>query len=193
VLVIGSGEDPYRARFPSARNYIRLDIENVPGKVDVVADAAALPFAENAFDCVIATEVLEYVFQPARFVQEVYRVLGSGGTTVITVPFIFNYHNDYWRPTKRALLELFQSFVAVSVQAQGNRFVTIWDLITTSFWPHSIFLPLRIFSNLLYLIPARLVSGDISSSAPTGFAVTARKARAGDQRIGHVVEHSTEP
>ena len=176
VLVIGVGEDPYRSLFPDATLYVRLDIEHVPGAVDVVADAIELPFSDASFACVVATEVLEYTLRPENFVQEVYRTLIPGGLAVITVPFMFNYHYDYWRPTKRALLELFRGYSQVSVLAQGNRLATIWDLITTSFWPRPIFTPLRIFSNLLYLLPATFVCGDTESSAPTGFGITAWKA-----------------
>lgn len=175
VLVIGAADDPYRSCFPNAERYVRLDIENLRRKIDVIADAIALPFPEQCFECVIATEVLEYIFEPQKFVNEMHRVLRLNGSVVLTVPFAFNYHNDYWRPTKRALHELFINYSAASVRAQGNRLFTIWDLITTSFWPHSVLVPLRIFSNLLYIIPARLVCADTKSSAPTGHLVFARK------------------
>jgi len=175
VLVLGAGDDPYRSCFPNARLYVRLDIEYVSGKSDVIADAVALPFSEQSFECVLATEVLEYVFQPQRLADEVHRVLRPNGTAILTVPFLFNYHNDYWRPTKRALQDLFREYSAVSVRAQGNRLLTIWDLITTSFWPHPVFMPFRIFSNVLYLLPGRLIYADSNSSAPTGYLVVARK------------------
>src|SRR2546430_11855384 len=50
---------PYRRRLPHAQTYVRVDLVRRPGRTDVVADAAALPFADASFECVVATEVLE--------------------------------------------------------------------------------------------------------------------------------------
>ncbi len=175
VLVIGAGGDPYRQYFPGAHRYIRLDIACLDGNIDLLADAVALPFLASCFDCVIATEVLEYVRQPVMFVAEIHRVLCEGGLSVVTVPFLFNSHLDYWRPTVIALRELFARFSSVAVKAQGTRVLTIWDLITTSFWPWPVLMPLRIFSNLLYLLPNRVICRDSKSSAPGGYIILARR------------------
>jgi SAM-dependent methyltransferase len=45
---------------------------------------SALP--DNAFDCVVATEVLEHVEEDSKFVQQVHRVLRNGGTFLMTTP-----------------------------------------------------------------------------------------------------------
>jgi SAM-dependent methyltransferase len=41
----------------------------------VVADAFALPFADGTFDCVVSSEVIEHVPDPAAFLKELLRVL----------------------------------------------------------------------------------------------------------------------
>ncbi len=174
VLVIGAGDDPYRQCFPRAQLYVRVDIEN-SGRTDVVADAVKLPFPERSFEYILATEILEYITNPPALIEEIYRLLEPAGTVILTVPFLFNYHYDFWRPTKRGLESLFVRFADLSILSQGNRILTIWDLITTSFWPRSILAPLRMGSLLLYLLPRQWVSGNSASSAPTGFFVTARK------------------
>jgi SAM-dependent methyltransferase len=175
ILVIGAGDDPYRPVARRAQLYVRVDIDYAPGKSDVLADGIALPFGGSSFHSVISTEVLEYVCDAQRFVDEIYRVLRPGGNAIVTVPFLFNFHNDYWRPTKRALEQLFRAYSSVSICAQGNRLLTIWDLITTTRWPRPVLMPLRVFSNVLYMVPARVICGEHGSSAPTGFFVTATK------------------
>lgn len=179
VLVVGAGDDPYRHLFPSARTYVRSDLVRQAGvegnSTDVVSDGMALPFRDGSFQCTVATEVLEYVQRPQDFAAELRRVLSDEGFAVITVPFVFQDHDDYWRPTKRSLAELFRGYGSVEVSAQGNRFHTMIDLLTTSFSPWPILFPLRVFSNLLLLAPSRRAPKGSTSTAPSGFVVVARK------------------
>jgi SAM-dependent methyltransferase len=175
VLVVGAGHDPYHHLFPSARSYVRSDLAPQTGSTDVVGDGMALPFRDGSFQCALATEVLEYVPRPQDFVAELRRVLSDEGFAVITVPFVFHEHGDHWRPTKRALGELFREYSSVDIRAQGNRFHTMIDLLTTAFSPHPVLLPLRVFSNLLLLLPRGLVARSSTSTAPSGFLVIARK------------------
>ncbi|MBN3037410.1 MAG: class I SAM-dependent methyltransferase, partial [Candidatus Diapherotrites archaeon] len=50
-----------------------------------VADACALPFADNSFDAVIAFHVLEHVEDKAKAVAEARRVLKQGGVLLVRV------------------------------------------------------------------------------------------------------------
>lgn len=50
------------------------------------ADALALPFASQAFDVVICSEVLEHIPEHQRAMGEIVRVLKPGGTLVVSVP-----------------------------------------------------------------------------------------------------------
>jgi SAM-dependent methyltransferase len=52
----------------------------------VQGDALALPFADAAFDRVIASEVLEHIHDDAAAMRELARVLRPGGTMAVTVP-----------------------------------------------------------------------------------------------------------
>jgi ubiquinone/menaquinone biosynthesis C-methylase UbiE len=45
-----------------------------------------LPFDDNAFDLVWASEVIEHVADTARWLSEVRRVLGPGGRLLLTTP-----------------------------------------------------------------------------------------------------------
>jgi len=50
------------------------------------ADAHRLPFADAAFDRVVASEVLEHIARDATVMAEIFRVLKPGGEAVVTVP-----------------------------------------------------------------------------------------------------------
>jgi SAM-dependent methyltransferase len=52
----------------------------------LTADATRLPFADGAFDRVIAAEILEHVPQDSRALAEIARVLRPGGIAAVTVP-----------------------------------------------------------------------------------------------------------
>lgn len=63
-----------RARLPAAADRL------------VEADLRQLPFPDGSFDAVIASGVLEYVPNRPVALGEISRVLGSGGTAVLTMP-----------------------------------------------------------------------------------------------------------
>ena len=53
----------------------------------VVADAYALPFADESFDCVVSSEVIEHVHDPQGFIIELLRCVKRGGNLIITTPY----------------------------------------------------------------------------------------------------------
>lgn len=53
----------------------------------VVGDSFKLPFENNSFDCVIASEIIEHVVQPAEFIKELFRVVKKSGELIITTPY----------------------------------------------------------------------------------------------------------
>ncbi|MCB9265955.1 MAG: methyltransferase domain-containing protein [Lewinellaceae bacterium] len=53
----------------------------------VVADAYRLPFREGAFDCIIASEIIEHVPDPGAFIGSLLKVLRPGGQLIITTPY----------------------------------------------------------------------------------------------------------
>lgn len=58
------------------------DAEALP----VRGDALHLPFADDTFDRIIASEVMEHLHDDARAISELARVLKPGGTIAVTVP-----------------------------------------------------------------------------------------------------------
>jgi len=73
----------------------------------------------NHFDIVVCTEVLEHTIHPFKAVDEIYRILKTGGVAIITTPFNFRIHGplpDCWRFTRFGLKILFKEFKAVDIK-----------------------------------------------------------------------------
>ena len=114
VLDVGCGTKPYRDLVPATR-YVGLDYDSPlrreTGAADVFYDGGRFPLADAAFDGALCTQVLEHVFTPEEFLGEIRRVLRPGGVLVLTVPFIWDEHeqpHDFGRYSSfglRALLE----------------------------------------------------------------------------------------
>ena len=56
----------------------------------VVADAAAMPFADNSFDLAISTYTFEHLADPAKVLGEIQRVIKPGGEVFISFPPCFS-------------------------------------------------------------------------------------------------------
>lgn len=114
LLDIGCGTKPYRELFAGAM-YIGLDIDSehsrALGIADAYYDGKRFPFEDAQFNAVLCNQVLEHVFNPQEFLAEIRRVLASGGRLLITVPFVWDEHEqpyDYARYSSfglKALLE----------------------------------------------------------------------------------------
>lgn len=109
TLDLGCSGSKYANFFP---NRIGLDIEDKTG-VDVVGDAHDIPFADDAFDNILCTELLEHTHSPHVVVDEMHRVLKPGGKLILTTRFIYPLHgapHDYFRFTKYGLQYLFRKW-----------------------------------------------------------------------------------
>ena len=119
VLIIGgarAGEGMEELLGDERIEFVEADVALL-GKTRVVCDAHDLPFASDTFDGVIIQAVLEYVFDPARCVSEIYRVLKADGQVYSEAPFMQQVHGGKYDFTRFTLLGhrmLFRRFTEVS-------------------------------------------------------------------------------
>jgi SAM-dependent methyltransferase len=122
VLDVGGRIQPYRTLLGAkCIRYTAVDIRITP-LVDVVGLAQHLPVADQRFDLVFCTQVLEYLFEPQLAVNEIYRALKKDGFLFLSVPAVFprDSESEYWRFLPGALKYLLSDFSSVEVAPEGN-------------------------------------------------------------------------
>ena len=119
LLDVGCGQMPYK-KFLLDNNYIHqytgLDIEaaivyDAKIKPDFTWDGIRMPFEDNSFDTLMATEVLEHCPDAHLIINEMKRVIKPGGLIFFTIPFLWNLHEvpyDEYRYTPFSLQRIFK-------------------------------------------------------------------------------------
>lgn len=121
----------YRLLFKD--NYKTVDIDPKT-RPDIVGDIQNLPFLDRTVGGVICISVLEHVEDPAKAINEIYRVLENGGKALVYVPFLFPYHaktgfyKDFFRFTRDGIEHLFRRFKNVEI-VSTRRFFEMWLLM----------------------------------------------------------------
>ena len=99
ILDVGCGNGWVAKEFlPKGKQVSSLDIsvtnpskarKHYPGEkhFGITADSFHLPFNDNSFDCVIASEIIEHVYDPSGFIKELFRVVKKEGKLIITTPY----------------------------------------------------------------------------------------------------------
>ncbi len=93
ILDVGCGDGVLLSLIGPARLYgVDTDQDSLnfaSGKIKaklIQAKAERLPFSNNFFDLVIATEIIEHLDQPKKLLAETHRVLKLGGRLILTTP-----------------------------------------------------------------------------------------------------------
>jgi SAM-dependent methyltransferase len=127
-------------------HWIVINIDNAVSP-HIVSDAAAVPLADAWADCVVCTEVLEHLSDPAACVRESLRLLRPAGYLIVSVPFLYPVHadpGDYQRWTPHGLRVLLQPFARVEILAMGGTLGTLASLVELGVQPfRASGLPLR--------------------------------------------------
>ena len=97
VLDVGCGNRPYESLF-DVSEYVGLELDTPENrlnkKADVYYEGNNLPFEAQSFNAVVCNQVLEHVFEPDKFIREIERVLMSDGRLLLTVPFVWDEHEQ---------------------------------------------------------------------------------------------------
>ncbi len=99
ILDVGCGSS-WAAKYfiPKGKRVISFDLSmtnpkraktETPGEhhYGLTGDAFNLPIKTNSVDCIIASEIIEHVIKPDKFVKELFKVLKPGGKLIITTPY----------------------------------------------------------------------------------------------------------
>lgn len=99
TLDVGCGQKPYMHLFRTAE-YVGLEVDTPESratkKADVYFDGGVFPFQDGEFDSIVCNQVLEHVFLPDLCLAEMNRVLKGGGILLLTVPFVWDEHEQPW-------------------------------------------------------------------------------------------------
>ncbi len=137
VLDVGCGSRPYESLF-GASKYVGLELDTpenrLANKADVFYDGTTLPFDAASFDAVVCNQVLEHVFEPDAFIREISRVLNSDGRLLLTVPFVWDEHEqprDYGRYSSFGLTALLErnGFEVIELRKTMGDIRTIFQML----------------------------------------------------------------
>jgi SAM-dependent methyltransferase len=78
-------------------DYVSTDLERASAMVK--ADITDLPFADDSFDVILCSHVLEHVVDDRKAMRELYRVLRPGGWALVLVPIDFSRSETFEDPT----------------------------------------------------------------------------------------------
>lgn len=110
VLDAGAGDAPYRPLWAHV-DYRTADFGKVGkpyAELDYVCDLTSIPVADNSFDVVLLTQVLEHLPEPRAVLTELARVLRPGGRLWLSTPLFYEEHEvpyDFHRYTSYGLRE----------------------------------------------------------------------------------------
>jgi SAM-dependent methyltransferase len=96
------GDDEYTRRYGGDRT-TRRDVLHVHGRnpaATIVGDLADAPqIADGIFDCIVVTQTLHLIYDVARAVATLHRIVRPGGVVLATFPGISQLSGDEWSRT----------------------------------------------------------------------------------------------
>lgn len=145
-----------------------------------------LSFADESFDTVLLTDVLEHIRKPDCLLAEIQRIMSTDGVLLLNVPFFYWIHDkpfDYFRYTEYALKAMLEDngFEIIRLQALGGSPEVVADISS------KIMARIPIIGNIYAIIVqkfigwfvktnwGRKVSERSSKTFPLAYAVVAKK------------------
>lgn len=179
TLDIGCGAKPYEKLCKSSE-YIGLELDsekNIAKKsADCFYNGVNIPFNDTEFDSVMISQVLEHIFNPDRFLGEVNRVLNEKGILLVTVPFVWDEHEqpgDFARYSSFGIRNLLKrnGFEILKQRKSMDNIRVIFQIINIYLYKKTItgnpFVNLA--ATILFMAPFNLlgeIAGKITSTNP---------------------------
>lgn len=171
TLDIGCGTKPYQQYFTNTE-YIGLEIEiqtnRQEKKADFYYDGKTFPFPDGTFDSALSNQVLEHVFTPNDFLKEVNRVMKREGILLLSVPFVWDEHEqpyDYARYSSFGLEHILKQngFEILEQKKLGTPVETIFQLINAYLYKVTKKIPIIKQTTTFFIMSFFTIAGLIAS------------------------------
>lgn len=94
-----------------------IDINKQNNKADIYADLRNMPeIKNNSFNCIILTQVLQFINDYSAAIKECHRILKPGGALLVSLPSISRIDkragvkDDFWRFTTASATYIFEKY-----------------------------------------------------------------------------------
>lgn len=176
TLDVGCGTKPYEKFFRSD-DYVGLEINTTihkaRSKADIYYDGGKFPFNDKEFDSLVTNQVLEHVFTPQDFLIEINRVLKIKGKLLLSVPFVWDEHEqpcDFARYSSFGLIFLLEKhgFKIIEHRKSVNDIKVIFQLLNAYVYKKtaSNFI-LKQLAMLIIMFPVNVISIILGTMLPS--------------------------
>ena len=136
VLDFGGGEiSRYKNLIHKSNGYFQYESVNISLDMRptyLIKDNTKIPVNDHSYDFVFSLNTLEHVFNIDFALDEMLRVLKSGGTLIISVPFLFRIHgcpDDYHRQTSSWWIQKLKNLKMQNIQVEP----LVWDFLVSKY------------------------------------------------------------
>lgn len=176
LLDVGCGTKPY-APLCNVSEYIGLEIDDEGNRnhkyADAFYDGKIIPFEKNTFDSVLSNQVFEHVFNPNDFLKEINRVTKMGGVFLLSVPFVWDEHEqpyDYARYSSFGLKYILNEngFEIMEYRKINNGVEVIFQLINDYIFKVTLTKSgyINLFTTLFLMAPVNILGLVLSKILP---------------------------
>jgi len=177
ILDVGCGTKPYKNIFLYEK-YDGLEIDTsrtrANGQAEYYYDGQVFPFENDSYDAVLCNQVLEHIFEPSIFLKEINRVLKKGGLLLLTVPFVWDEHEqpyDYTRYTSFGISDILRwhDFKILEQRKSVNGIKAVFQLANGYVYKktHSKSMYINILITIILMSPINMLGLFLSYILPT--------------------------